>query len=83
MPRLLVLSRSVVLGRYSPPVQASSPTGLAVANDEPAYVRFTIKNNQRNVQIPLDPKLGLNVTVHWAKPEGGFNHAQFGTGEEL
>jgi hypothetical protein len=64
-------------------LQASSPTGLAVANDELAYVRLTIKNNKRNVQIPLDMKLGLNVTVRWAAPAERFTHAQFGTGEEL
>eukprot|EP01048_Picozoa_sp_COSAG05_P013796 COSAG05_NODE_1503_length_4694_cov_3.721219_5_plen_177_part_01 len=65
---------------YSPPIQALSPAGLAVANDDPAFVRITVKNNARNLQIPLDPKLGLNVTVHWAAAPIRFTHAQFGTG---
>jgi hypothetical protein len=40
----------------------------------------TVQNNARNVQIPLDNKLGLNVTVGWAAAPERFTHAQFGMG---
>jgi hypothetical protein len=65
---------------YSPPIVAAA-SGLAVPNTDPVFVRLTIKNNDRNVQIPLDASLGLNVTVRWASPAPTpFTHAQFGTG---
>jgi hypothetical protein len=64
---------------YSPPIHAAG-TGLAINNDDPVYVRVTVKNNARNLQIPLDSKLGLNVTVSWAAGEERFTHAQWGTG---
>ena len=44
------------------------------------YIRVTVQNNARNVQIPLDNKLGLNVTVGWAAAPERFTHAQFGMG---
>ena len=44
---------------YSPPIHVAA-SGLAVDND--VNIRVTIKNNARNVQIPLSPDLGLNGT---------------------
>lgn len=66
-------------GSYSPPIHAAR-TGLAVDNDAPLYVRVSIKNNARNVQIPLSPGLGLNITVGWAVGEQRFTHSQWGMG---
>lgn len=68
---------------YSPPIVANSEVGLSIDNNEPLLVRVTVTNNAHNVQIPLDPHLGLNVTVHWTASKW-YTHAQYsGTGEEL
>lgn len=47
---------------YSPPIAAAA-TGLALDNSEPLFIQLTVANNQRNLQIPLDPKAGLSVKV--------------------
>jgi hypothetical protein len=46
---------------YSPPIHVAA-SGLAVDNNGPVNIRVTIKNNARNIQIPLSPDLGLNGT---------------------
>ena len=68
---------------YSPPIHAYSGPGLAIANEKPIYVRILVKNSGHNLQIPIDPKLGLNVSVGWAAGPKLFTHAQFGDGSEL
>lgn len=74
---------------YSPPIHASSGTGLGIDNDEALFVRVTVKDNARNVQIPLDPHNGLSVSVQWEAPRVlhdylmRHSHSQFGTGVEL
>lgn len=64
---------------YSPPIHAGA-TGLGIDNDDPLYIRVTVHNNARNVQIPLDNKLGLNMTVGWEAGPELFTHAQYGMG---
>ena len=64
---------------YSPPIHAGA-SGLAIDNDEPLYIRVTVLNNARNLQIPLDNKVGLNVTVGWEAGPERFTHAQYGMG---
>ena len=66
---------------YSPPIKVQA-SGLSVANDEPLFIRLTVENNARNVQIPLDNKMGLGVMVKWEAADQRFTHAQFGMGLE-
>ncbi len=65
--------------QYSPPIVAAA-SGLAVSGAEPVLVRLTMQNNARNLQIPLDPTTGLNVTVGWAPAAPRYTHAQYGMG---
>jgi hypothetical protein len=49
---------------YSPPVVVNVH-GLAVSTDSPVKVALSIKNNARNLQIPIDAN-GFNVSVAWS-----------------
>jgi hypothetical protein len=50
---------------YSPPIPVVAD-GLNVANGDPLMLAIQFTNNQRNLQIPLLDKTGLNVSVEWS-----------------
>ncbi len=67
---------------YSPPIVAGA-SGLAVPNSDLVLVRVSVQNNARNVQIPLDPYTGLNVTIGWIPTAAlalRHSHSRFGMG---
>ena len=49
---------------YSPPIKVDAQ-GLSVPNGRALYVAIRFNNNQRNLQVPLDPTSGLGVRVAW------------------
>jgi hypothetical protein len=48
---------------YSPPISVEAK-GIGVSNDRPLLIAFSVKNNGRNLQLPVDRK-GFNITVSW------------------
>ena len=54
---------------YSP-VIAVDATGFEVphAKGKPMYVRFQFQNNKRNVQIPINKEVGMQVVVSACRP---------------
>ena len=52
--------------QYSPPLHINV-TGLSIPNDELVRLAIQISNNQRNIQIPVDNKVGgFKVRLGWA-----------------
>ena len=54
---------------YSP-LQSVDARGFEVPNSAPVLLALKVINNQRNVQLQLDPKLGFNIAVHWGTSVG-------------
>jgi len=50
---------------YSPPVDVDV-RGLDVPNGRALYVALRFHNNERNLQVPIDPEDGLSVRITWA-----------------
>ena len=54
---------------YSPPIVVDLKN-LHIANSKPLTFMLSFVNNNRNVQIQLDPHTGLNVTLGWSSTMG-------------
>jgi hypothetical protein len=54
---------------YSP-LQKVDAKGFKVPNSALVLLALKVINNQRNVQLQLDPKLGFDVAVHWSADVG-------------
>jgi hypothetical protein len=50
---------------YSP-LQHADVSGLKVPNSRPVLLQLKLINNERNLQVQLDPTTGFNVHVHWS-----------------
>ena len=50
---------------YSPPIEVNAK-GLKVPNSKQVMVQLKFLNNQRNLQVQMAAKTGLNVTVGWS-----------------
>eukprot|EP00854_Cymbomonas_tetramitiformis_P005362 gene5362-6506_t len=54
---------------YSPP-QLIDVGNLHISNSEPLLLQVTFQNNERNLQVQLNPHTGLNLTVVWGADIG-------------
>lgn len=59
---------------YSPPIEVNL-SGLKIVNSKPVMLKLLFVNNQRNMQIQMAPRTGLNIFVRWASTAAPGPHA--------